>query len=260
MAAALLLFWAGAAPAGEPASGAEIAELAAFVAGAPLDETARRRLADIAAEEARRDPAASARARRALSDLLPKIRRLGDEVQRAAVRRSLATELYWASRREPDPAADLILGLSPVVGADPKSRLIVRQADLDGFCRSANIAAEAASTAFDREDCMREVAATARRLPELDFGDRALMVAGEKRAAALAAYWGSLDARGREAAITVARKRAGSSDPLRLARPLETIAVAARMDATLARFGDAAAEGLASGAAASAIGNAARGF
>jgi hypothetical protein len=236
------------------------AELAGFIVNAPLDDASRRRLAAIVAAETARDPAASERTFRSLAEVLRTIRGLRGEAQRAGIRHSIATELYWRSKDRDDPAAQLIFSLAPVVAADPKTRVVVRAADIDGFCRSARLAADAMEVGFDQSSCAASVAETAKRLAELDPADRELMAAGERRAAVLESCWRDLDAERRRAALDAAKARAGSSDPIRLARALETMALGASLDAKLSRHLDAAARGLISGALSSAIGASGRDF
>lgn len=237
-----------------------LAEFASFVIGAPVDDETRGRLAEFAADEAKRDPAAAAKARAEFEKLMPKIRALETEPERATARGLIISALYWTTRQSRDPGAELILEKAGVVAVDPETRAVVRNADLEGFCRSARLAAEATGADYDAGACDRAARDAVAKLAAFPSADREMIAAGERRAAVLAEHWRSLDAPARERLMEIARKRAGSPDPVRLARPLETAALSARLDARLARFGDAAARGLAASATSSAIGAATRGF
>lgn len=247
---------AGLAPPARASDGdvSAVVELAAFAAGGPLDAETRRRLSDLAAGGA--PEAEHAR----LAEALAAIRALKDEARRADLRRRIVTTLYWSSRTKPDRIAELILSRSRVVAADPESRVVVRRADLAGLCRSAALAREAVGEAFDRADCAAKLEASINDLGSLEPAGREIIASGERRAAILDDYWRELAPQPRIEALKSARARAGSDEPLRVARSLETAAIAARLDARFASHADAVAESLAKGAAASTIRGAARGF
>lgn len=237
-----------------------IVEIAEFTAGGPLDGASRGRLAELVETELARDPSARDRTEASLSRILPAIRRLPDEPRRAAARSAIVTEIYWGSRRKPDPVAELVVERAGVVAADPETRAVVRRADLEGVCRSAALGVRESGEAFDHAGCILKLLIFAENLASFDRPGREILAAGERRYATLDEYWRRLSPARRADVLAAAKAQAGSQDPLRLARALETAAMAAALDARLANHADAAAEALVNGAVASTIQGAARGF